>query len=60
MSRLVTSIDDDLIDRLEEAVGAGSHSPLAIFQVRHLGGAFRRVVDGQSSFGAVFVASSPS
>jgi len=53
MSRLLTSIDDDLVDRLEEAVGAGSHSPLAIFQIRHLGGAFRRVVDGQSSFGPV-------
>ncbi len=53
MSRLLTSIDDDLVDRLEEAVGAGSASPLAIFQIRHLGGAFRQVIPGQSSFGPV-------
>ena len=53
MSRQVERIDDELIDRLEEAVGAGSGSPLAVFQIRHLGGAFRRVVPGQSSFGPV-------
>ena len=53
MSRLLTSIDDELVDRLEQAVGAGSASPLAIFQIRHLGGAFRQVLTGQSSFGPV-------
>jgi len=53
MSRLLDSIDDDLVDRLEEAVGADSASPLAVFQIRHLGGAFERVLPGQSSFGPV-------
>jgi FAD/FMN-containing dehydrogenase len=39
-STLLERLDDDTIDRLVEAVGAASGSPLAVFQVRHLGAAF--------------------
>ena len=53
MSRLLERIDDDLIDRLEEAVGAGSASPLAVFQIRHLGGAFAVTPAGAGSHGPV-------
>jgi FAD/FMN-containing dehydrogenase len=39
-STLLERLDDATVDRLVEAVGARSGSPLAVFQIRHLGGAF--------------------
>lgn len=39
-SALLTGLDDVTIDRLVAVLGAGSASPLAVFQIRHLGAAF--------------------
>ena len=39
-STLLERLDDDTVDRLVAAVGAESGSPLAVFQIRHLGAAF--------------------
>jgi FAD/FMN-containing dehydrogenase len=39
-STLLERLDDATVDRLVDAVGADSSSPLAVVQVRHLGGAF--------------------
>ena len=39
-SWLLDRLDDELVDRLVETAGPGSGTPLAVLQVRHLGGAF--------------------
>ena len=39
-SALLDDLDDELIDRLVDQVGEDSGSPLAVFQIRHLGGRF--------------------
>jgi hypothetical protein len=39
-STLLERLDDETVDRLVAAVGADSGSPLAVFQIRHLGAAF--------------------
>ena len=39
-STQLSALDDDTIDRLVDVLGEASGSPLAVFQVRHLGGAF--------------------
>ena len=52
-STLLDRLDDETIDALVDVVGAGSGSPHPIFQIRHLGGAFRDVVADQSSAGTV-------
>ena len=39
---LLDDLDDEVIDRLTCVAGADSGSPLAVLQIRHLGGAFRR------------------
>ncbi len=41
-SVLLDDLSDQLIDRLSCVAGENSGSPLAVLQVRHLGGAFRR------------------
>lgn len=52
--RLLTHIDDALIDGLVAELGQGSGSPLAMIQIRHLGAAFAdRTVTNPSAFGSV-------
>ena len=41
-SELVHDLDDGALDRLVDAVGAGADVPLAVVQLRHLGGALAR------------------
>lgn len=41
-STLLDDLDDEVLERLDAAVGAASGSPLTIVQIRHLGGAFSR------------------
>ena len=41
-SMFLDDLSDEVIDRLTCATGEGSGSPLAVVQIRHLGGAFRR------------------
>ncbi len=41
-SMLLDDLSDELVDRLIEVVGPDSGSPLAVLQLRHLGGAFLR------------------
>jgi hypothetical protein len=45
-SLLLDDLSDQLIDRLTCVGGPDSGSPLAVLQIRHLGGAFRRHDDG--------------
>ena len=52
-SALLDDLDDELIGRLVEAVGEGSRSPLAVFQIRHLGGAMARPRTGQGAAGHI-------
>ena len=44
-------LDDELIDRLTDAVGADSQSPLAAVQIRHLGGSFAQHNPGHGAAG---------
>ena len=41
-SMLLDDLSDEVIDRLTCVAGTDSGSPLAVLQIRHLGGAFRR------------------
>ena len=41
-SMFLDDLSDEVITRLTSIAGAGSRSPLAILQIRHLGGAFRQ------------------
>lgn len=50
-SWLLDKVDDQLIDRLASAVGGAC--PLAVVQLRHLGGAFARTSEDQGSHGPV-------
>ena len=52
-SHLLTHLDEAGIAALVATVGPGSGSPLPVFQVRHLGGAFAREVDGAGAHGPV-------
>jgi hypothetical protein len=52
-SALLNELDDDAITALVAAAGPGSGSPLLLVQVRHLGGAFAREVEGRGSHGPV-------
>jgi hypothetical protein len=47
-SMLLDDLSDEVIDRLTGLAGADSGSPLAVLQIRHLGGAFSR---GRSDHG---------
>ena len=50
---LLTDLDDDAIDALVAVVGADSGSPLAVVQIRHLGGAFAERPEGGGAHGPV-------
>ena len=50
-SMLLDGLDDELIDRLTDAIGADSGSPLTAVQIRHLGGAFARHNPGSGAAG---------
>ncbi|TCO42234.1 FAD/FMN-containing dehydrogenase [Kribbella antiqua] len=52
-SGLLRDFDDVAIDRLLAVVGAGSTAPLAVVQVRHLGGALARASAAEGPAGAV-------
>jgi len=44
---MMEALDDEAIDRIVALAGAGSNSPLLVFELRQLGGAFNRpAVDG--------------
>ena len=47
-SGMLARLDEDTVDRVVDAVGAGADVPLAVVQIRHLGGALTRgrVEDG--------------
>jgi hypothetical protein len=53
MSGLLRDLDDATIDRLLTVVGAGNSAPLAIVQIRHLGGALARANAADGPVGAV-------
>jgi hypothetical protein len=52
-SALLDDLDDDAIAALVATAGPDSGSPLLLVQVRHLGGAFARDVEGRGSHGPV-------
>ncbi len=52
-SHLLTDLDEPAIAGLVASVGPDSQSPLPVFQIRHLGGAFAREVDGAGAHGPV-------
>ena len=52
-SALLTTIDDQLVDDLVATVGPGSGTPLAMVQLRHLGGALTEEQHGGGCFGPV-------
>ena len=52
-SMLLDDLSDQLIDRLTCVGGEGSGSPLAVLQIRHLGGAFRRHDDAHGVFDTI-------
>jgi FAD/FMN-containing dehydrogenase len=52
-STLLERLDDDTVDRLVAAVGEHSGSPLAVFQIRHLGAAFANGHAGDGAAGAI-------
>ncbi|MEU4607203.1 hypothetical protein AB0F43_29825 [Kribbella sp. NPDC023972] len=53
MSGLLRDLDDPAIERLLNVVGAGSTAPLAVVQIRHLGGALARASAAEGPAGAV-------
>ncbi|HZM65740.1 MAG TPA: hypothetical protein VFC16_05510 [Nakamurella sp.] len=53
ISWLMGDLDDNAIEALIALVGHGSGSPLAVVQLRHLGGAFRRASEDDGPTGAV-------
>ena len=52
-SHLLTHLDEDAIAALVATVGPGSGSPLPVFQIRHLGGAFAQDVRDGGAHGPV-------
>ena len=50
---LLADLDDEAIDALVAAAGAGSGSPLLSVEVRHLGGALSRREPGQGALAAI-------
>ena len=52
-SVLLHDLDEASIDRLLDVVGAGTDVPLAVVQLRHLGGALARATDADGPAGAV-------
>lgn len=52
-SELLHGLDEATVDRLVDAVGAGADVPLAVVQVRHLGGALARATADDGPHGAI-------
>jgi FAD/FMN-containing dehydrogenase len=52
-SGLLRDLDEAAIDRLLDVVGAGTTAPLAVVQLRHLGGALARASQADGPAGAV-------
>ncbi len=52
-SLLLDDLSDEVIDGLSRLTGAGSGSPLAVLQLRHLGGAFRHRHPGDGAAGHI-------
>jgi hypothetical protein len=52
-SMFLADLSDETLDALTRVAGAGSGSPLAILQIRHLGGAFARSRPGDGAAVAV-------
>ena len=52
-SGLLSDLDDAALDRLVDVVGAGRDLPLAVVQLRHLGGALARGRAEQGPSGAI-------
>jgi FAD/FMN-containing dehydrogenase len=52
-SELLRTLDDATLDRLVDAAGAGADIPLAVVQIRHLGGALGRATAEDGPNGAV-------
>ena len=52
-SALLHELDEPTIDRLLDVVGAGRDVPMAVVQVRHLGGALARAVSEDGPTGAI-------
>jgi len=52
-SVLVDALDDQTVEALVAAIGAGAEHPLAMVQIRHLGGALAREHGAAGSFGRV-------
>lgn len=50
---LLDALDDRAVDALVDAVGPGAEHPLAMVQIRHLGGVLAREHSRGGSFGAV-------
>ena len=53
LSGRLSDLDDADLDRLVDAVGAATHCPLAVVQLRHLGGALRRADAEDGPQGAI-------
>jgi len=53
MSGLLRDLDEAAIDRLLKVVGAGNAVPVAVVQIRHLGGALARASAAEGPVGAV-------
>lgn len=52
-SELLHGLDDATLDRLVDAAGAGADIPLAVVQLRHLGGALARATADDGPNGAI-------
>ena len=52
-SELLRSLDEATVDRLVDAAGAGADLPLAVVQIRHLGGALARATSEDGPNGPV-------
>ena len=52
-SELLRTLDDATLDRLVDAAGAGVDIPLAVVQIRHLGGALARATAEDGPNGAI-------
>ena len=51
--QMLADLDAELLQRLVEAVGPGTDSPLLSFEFRHLGGALGRRDEGTGALGAL-------
>ncbi|MBD3925686.1 FAD-binding oxidoreductase [Nocardioides cavernae] len=52
-SELLRGLDDATLDRLVDAAGAGADIPVAVVQIRHLGGALTRATPEDGPNGAI-------